>query len=144
MSVKVYNADQVKILIGGFPVDSGMGADEVARIEKDEDDLTVGFSADGEGDVSINNNKWHTLTLTCKRTSGMNVRLSALHKAGQITPAGVLVVPVAVVDAGSNGDLFVAHQAVILRMPDETFGREVSELEWAFKVHNPERFIAGH
>src|SRR5690606_36935353 len=114
--MKVYNADQVKILIGLVPVDSGMGSDEVCRIEKDEDDIIVSSSADGEGTVSVTNNHWHTLTLTCKKTSAMNARLSGMHKAGLLLPQKVLVMPVAVVDTGSNGDLFASHQAMILRM----------------------------
>lgn len=142
--MKVYNADQVKIIVAGFPVDTGMGSDECARIEKDEDDVTTSSSIDGEGTVSVTNNGWHTVTLTCKKTSAMNARLSALHKAGRITAQGILVFPIAIVDAGSNGDLFVSHQAVMLRLPDEAYGREVQEVEWAFKVDNPERFIAGH
>jgi hypothetical protein len=142
--MKVYNADQVKIFVGGLPVDSGMGSDEVARIEKDEDDFTVQASADGEGALSVNNNTWHTVTLTCKKTSAMNLRLSGLHKAGRLLSQGVLIVPIVIVDSGSNGDVFATHQAAILRMPDETYGREVQEVEWAFKALDPERFIGGH
>lgn len=142
--MKVYNADQVKIIVGGIPVDSGMGSDEVCRIEKDEDDIVTTASADGESAISVNNNTWHTVTLTCKKTSAMNAVLSGMHKAGRLLPQGVFVLPIVVVDSGSNGDLFASHKAVMLRMPNESYSREIQEIEWAFKVAEPERFIGGH
>jgi hypothetical protein len=140
----VYNATQVKILVAGVPVDTAMGTDEAVRIEKDEDDISVQSSVDGAGGVSVSNNHWHTVTITTMMTSKANKYLSGLHKAGLLLAQKILVVPLVIVDSGSNGDLLATDKAILTRIPDQSYQREIQSVEWVFKVYNPIRFIAGH
>lgn len=140
----VYTASQVSINIGGIPFDSLMGSDEFLRIEKAEDDVVYEASADGGATLNVIRNTEHTVTLILKKTSPANMKLSAMHKAGQLTGQGVLIIPVTVVDRGSRGDLFVTDKAWIKRLPDESYGRQAQEIEWAFGAHDPQRFIGGH
>lgn len=139
-----YTATQVIINIGGIPFDTIMGSDEFLRIEKAEDDVIYEASADGGGTLNVIRNTEHTLTLVLKHGSPANKKLSAIHKAGQLTGQGVLIVPVTVIDKGSNGDLFASAQAWIKKLPDESRGRQAADIEWAIGVHDPVRFIAGH
>ena len=140
----VYTATQVSINIGGIPFDSLMGSDEFLRIEKAEDDVAYEASADGGGTLNVLRNSEHTVTLILKKTSPANTKLSAMHKAGRLLGQGILIVPIAVVDRGSNGDLFVSDKAWIKRLPDEAYGAQAQEVEWAFGSHSPERFLGGH
>jgi hypothetical protein len=140
----VYTATQVSINVGGIPIDSLMGPDEFLRIEKAEDDVVYEASADGGGTLNVIRSGEHTVTIVLKKTSPANKALSAMHKAGRLLAQGILIVPVAVVDRGSNGDVFVTDKAWIKRLPDESYGKQAGDVEWALGAHNPERFLAGH
>lgn len=140
----IYSATLVSVNIGGIPFDTMLGPDEFLKIEKAEDDVTYEASADGGGTLNVTRNTEHTVTLTLKKTSPANAKLSAMHKAGRLTSQGILILPVAVVDRGSKGDLFVSDKAWIKRLPDETYGQKAGDVEWAIGAHNPERFLAGH
>ncbi len=140
----VYTATQVSINIGGIPFDSLLAKDEFLRIEKAEDDVSYEASADGGGTLNVTRNTEHTVTLVLKKTSPANLKLSAMHKAGRLTAQGILIVPCVIVDRGSNGDLFATDKAWIKRLPDETYGAQAQDVEWAIGAHNPDRFLAGH
>lgn len=140
----VYTATQVSVNIGGVPFDTLLGSDEFLRIEKAEDDVAYEASADGGGTLNVTRNSEHTVTLVLKKTSPANAKLSSMHKAGRLTSQGILILPVSVIDRGSNGDLFVTDKAWIKRIPDEGYGAQSQEVEWALGAHNPERFLAGH
>ena len=140
----VYNARQVSILVGGIPIDKLMGPDEFVRMEKAEDDVSYEASADGGGTLNVLNNGEHTVTIILKRLSKANAKLSAMREAGRALPQGILILPVVIVDRGSNGDLFAAAQAWIKKLPDGGFGRTAQDVEWAIGAHDPKRFIGGH
>lgn len=139
-----YTATQVSILIGGIPFDTLLGPDEFLRIEKAEDDVVYEASADGGGTLNVTHNTEHTVTLVLKRVSPANLKLSGIYKAGRLLDQKVLIVPVVIVDRGSNGDLFVADKAWIKRLPDESYARQATDVEWAIGAHDPIRFLAGH
>lgn len=140
----VYTASQVSILVGGIPIDTLMGADEFCRIEKAEDDVEYEPSADGGGTLNVLHNGEHAVTLILKQVSPANAKLSAVWKAGRLTDQKILILPVVIVDRGSNGTLFATHQAWIKKLPDQSFGRSAGEVEWALGAHDPERFVGGH
>lgn len=144
MSFAVYTASQVSIIVGGIPIGDLMGSDEFCTIEKAEDDAVYEASADGGGTLNVLRNSEHTVTITLKKTSPANAALSGIHAAGQLLDQGILIIPVAVVDRGSNGDLFASHQCWLKKLPDESYGRQASEVAWAIGAHSPSRFVAGH
>lgn len=141
---KVYTPDEVSINFGGVPINSLYGSDEFCKIEKAEDDATYEASADGGGTLNVNRNTFTTVTITLKKTSPDNKALSAIYKAGKLTSQGILIVPIAVVDRGSNGDLCVSDKAWIQKFPDEAYAKQAQDISWLIGVHNPERFIGGH
>ncbi len=140
----VYTATDVSIIFGPTPCGTLVGPDEFLLIEKAEDDNVYEASADGGGTLSVLRNTKHKITLTLKKTSPVNKALSAIHKAGRLAGQGVLILPLTVVDRGSNGDLFATAQAWVEKFPDESYGKQVQDVEWIFGAHDPERFIGGH
>jgi hypothetical protein len=142
----VYNSNQVIALAGTIPIDSGRGDDEFCAIAKAEDEATYKASVDGAGTMSETNNTYHTVTMTLMKTSKGNALLSGLHKAGLAQGNGrtKIIVPISVVDKGSNGNLFIAPEAWIVKFPDESYAKEANTVQWVFGCHDPERFIGGH
>lgn len=140
----VYTAAEVSIIVGGLDISELMGSDEFVKIESASDDVAYEASADGGGTLNVLRGTEHTVTITLKKTSPANAKLSGIHAAGRLLDQGVLIVPVAIVDRGSNGDLFATHQAWIKKLPDEGYGKQAQEVEWALGAHNPTRFLGGH
>lgn len=140
----VYTPTQVNIIVGVIPIVSLFGADEFIKIEKAEDDVIYEASADGGGTLSVVRGSEHTVTLTLKKTSPDNLKLSAMYKAGRLLSQGVLIFPLTILDSGSNGDLFVTDKAWFKRIPDESYAKQAADCEWILGCHSPERFIGGH
>lgn len=140
----VYNSNQVVVSVATLPIDSGRGDDEFVAISQPEDDVEFKPGVDGYGTVSVNNNRYTEVTLTLMATSKGNAVLSGIHKAAKATGAKVAIVPLAVTDLGSLGDLFVGAECWIKKIPDEARAKVVGTVQWVFGCHNPERFIAGH
>jgi hypothetical protein len=140
----VYTATDVSIIFGGIDISDLMGSDEFCRIEKVEDDTAYEASADGGGTLNVLRSTEHNVTLILKKTSPANLKLSAMHKAGRLTEQGVLILPLAIVDRGSNGDVCVTDKAWIKKFPNESYARQAGEVEWVLGVHAPVRFIGGH
>lgn len=144
MAFAVYNSNQVAALVAGIPLDSGRGDDEFVAISQSEDDVTYKPGVDGSGTISVNNNRYTEITFTLMRTSKGNAVLSGLHKAARAGGQKVAVVPIAVTDLGSNGDVFAGAECWIKKFPDENFAKETNTVQWVFGCHQPERFIGGH
>lgn len=140
----VYTPTQVRIIVGVLPIVSLYGSDEFIKIEKAEDDVIYEASADGGGTLSVVRGSEHTVTLTLKKTSPDNLKLSAMYKAGRLLAQGVLIFPLTIIDSGSNGDLFVSDKAWFKRIPDEAYAKQAQDVQWLFGVHSPERWLGGH
>jgi hypothetical protein len=144
MGFAVYNSKQVQCLVGGVDIDGDRGEEDFCAIEKLEEDVVVHSSSDGGGAVSVTNDEWHKVTLTLMHTSKGNAILSGMRAAGKLLPQKVLVLPLIVIDSGSNGNLLASDKAVIAKMADETYSKEIKEVDWVFYVYDPLRFIGGH
>lgn len=140
----VYNSEQVKIILGLIPISSGRGKDDFVTIEKNEDDITEFASADGDGAIAISHNNFWTVTIKLMETSAANAVFSGVYAAGKLLPQGIVITPLTVIDALSNGNLFVTDKAYMKKFASKTYGREVGETEWVFGSFNPAVFIAGH
>ncbi len=144
MAFAVYNSNQVAVLVAGIPIDSGRGDDEFVAISQPEDEVNFKGGVDGGGTISVNNVRYAEVTLTLMRTSKGNAIISGIHKAAKATGSKVAVVPLAVTDLGSNGDLFAGAECWIKKFPDESYAKETNTVQWVFGCHQPERFIGGH
>jgi len=137
-----YSADACSCSVNGLEISSGRGSDEFIRFEQQEQDYTYKAGIDGEGCFSQSNNRYTIATLTMMQTSAGNAVLSALVKAGNLVAGGSMG-PFYFEDRLGNTKV-ISSAAVLLKMPDEVFGRESGEVTWEIGLHQPERIVGGH
>jgi len=141
-ATKVYDADQVKLTIGGFAIESGFADGEFLRIEQESEDFTDVAGTDGEVTRSKTNDRRATITVLLMQTSSGNQALSTLSNLDREAANGVGITPLLIAD--KNGDtLFTASSAWIQKPPDVSFDREATAREWEIRVGDLVRFDAG-
>ena len=101
-ATKVYDADQVKLTIGGFAIESGFADGEFLRVEQESEDFTDIAGTDGEVTRSKTNDRRATITVLLMQTSSGNQQLSALSNIDREGPNGVGITPLLIKD--NNGD----------------------------------------
>ena len=143
MSLKVYNADQVQVVVCGVPVTKGWGDGAFLRIEQNEDSYTEVVGTDGEVTRSRTNNRTHTITLTLMQSSDVNALLSAVHTLDINSPGGAGIGPLIVKD-GSGTSLYIAEKCWVKKPPVVEFGREAGPREWVFSTNNLVRLDGGN
>lgn len=142
MGMKVYDADQVSVIIGAIPIESGFADGEFLRIEQETDDYSDVVGTDGEVTRSKTGDRRATATVLVMQTSNSNQALSALSNLDRITPNGAGVVPFLVKDNNGNG-LYEAEHCWVQRGPDVSFDREATPREWTIRIANLVRNDAG-
>ncbi len=141
-AVKVYDADQVKLTIAGFSIESGFADGEFLRVEQEADDFTDVAGTDGEVTRSKTNDRRATITVLLMQTSSGNQALSALSNVDREAPNGAGITPILIAD--KNGDtLYAASSCWIQKPPDAAFDREATSREWTLRVGDLKRFDAG-
>ena len=85
---KVYDADQVKLTVAGFAIESGFADGEFLRVEQEADDFTDVAGTDGEVTRSKTNDRRATITVLLMQTSSGNQALSALSNVDREAPNG--------------------------------------------------------
>jgi len=140
-----YSPEDVLLIVGGVPIDSGRSPDsDFITIAKAEDEVTYKPSVDGDGTTSSIFNSYHEVNVVLRKTAAGNAVLTGLHKLGQLNSKGFVVVPLMIVDKGSKGNLFASAEAWIKKFPDDNYGKESGDVTWMFGVHAPEHAIMGH
>ncbi len=141
--MKVYSASEITFNFAGIPLDSGRGDDEFCAITKVEDTFTYKAGVDGEGTRSESKNSYHKVTLTMMRTSSGNAILSAIHNGDMAVPGGLGIAPIMVRDRQGTST-FVAAEAWIEKIPDNTYAKEANTVQWVFGCHQPVNFVGGN
>lgn len=109
-----------------------------AKRTSDSQSLTVG--AGGEGCFIKSADRSGEVTLTLLRSSRSNDILSALYKQQEILP-----VPQPLFAKDGLGTSIVSGvEALIKKMPDLSFAKDMSTVEWVFLVAELETFIGGN
>lgn len=142
MGMKVYDADQVSVIIGGIPIDSGYADGEFLRLEQESDDYSDVVGTDGEVSRSKTQDRRATATVLMMQTSSSMQALSALSNLDRSTPNGAGVVPFLVKDNNGNG-LYESEHCWIQRPPDVSMDREATPREWTIRIANLVRNDAG-
>lgn len=142
-ALKVYNPDQVQVVVAGIPVTKGWNDGPFLKIEQNEDSFTEQVGTDGEVTRSRTNNRTHTVTLTLMQSSDVNDLLSALHTLDINTPGGAGIGPLLVKD-GSGRALYLAEKCWIKKPPAVEFGREAGPREWVISTNDLIRFDKGN
>lgn len=141
--MKIYDANEVSIVIAGIPIDSGFADGEFIRIEQDSDDFTDVVGTDGEVTRSKTNDRRATVTLLLMQSSGGNAVLSALNLLDKKAGGGAGVGPFMVRDKQGTS-LYSASKCWIAKPPNVSFGKEAGPREWKIRVAAIERLDGGN
>lgn len=146
MSMKQYDAKDVKIMFGAIPISvaGGLVKDSFITIEKDENDYELYVGCDGEGTRSRNNKGSHTIKIKVQASSMANDLLSAQRVLDLAATNGVGVVPFGITTIPEGRSLGIAQEAWIEKPPAMEFGAEVGECEWTIKTLGGTFFYGGN
>lgn len=143
VGLKIYDANEVTIVIAGIPIDGGFADGEFLRIEQDSDDFTDVVGTDGEVTRSKTNDRRATVSLILMQSSSGNAVLSALNLLDKKTGGGAGVGPFLVRDKQGTS-LYSASKCWIAKPPNVSFGREAGPREWKIRVADLERLDGGN
>lgn len=147
-AVKVYDADQVSVLVGTVaisrgPAASGYADGEFVRIEQQDDDFKIIVGTDGQLTRSKTNNKLTKITIRLMQSSDSNAYLSSLRTADQVGTNGAGIVNVLINDRNGTS-LHAAQFGWVNKPPDAVYDREAKEREWALMCYMDERLDGGN
>lgn len=140
---KIYDADQVTLVICNLPIDSGFADGEFCRIEQDSDDFTDVVGTDGEVTRSKTNDRRATITILLMQTSVGNTILSTLNNLDRNLPGGAGVGVLFIRDRQGVA-IYTASKCWIAKPPDVSFGREATSREWKIRVSDLKRLDGGN
>lgn len=143
MATKVYDADQVSVVLMGVPISSGYADGEFLRIEQEAEDFTHKVGTDGEVTRSKTNNRVAKVTLRLMQSSDGNAALSAINNLDRSAPNGAGIGPFLVRDRQGTS-LFTASKCWISKPPNVTMAREATEREWELTVADLVRLDGGN
>lgn len=144
MGVKIYDANEVTVNIGGVDIDSGFADGEFVKVEQEEQFSTY-TGSDGEVTRSKTNQKTARLTVLLGQSSNGNAALSTLIAADLNASNGAGVVAVMIRDR-QGLSIFSSDAAWLVKHPDESFDREATAREWILDAvtNGASRFVGGN
>lgn len=137
----VWSSNAWTMNIATRSIESGKGTDEFLKIEQAADDFSHTAGLDGEGCWNELGDDYTTITVTLLQTSAGNGILWAIHNASKL--AGGVPVPIYIEDRKGASKL-VATDAMILKCPDETAGKEAGNNTWVIGCSPDKRVVGGH
>lgn len=140
---KIFNADEVSIVIAGALIESGFADGEFLRVEQEGDDFLDTVGTDGEVTVSKSNDRRATITVLLSQTSDGNDVLSALSNLARNTPGLAGAGPLYVRDRQGR-TVYEAAACWIAKPPDATFDRTATSREWKVRCDKLKRFDGGN
>lgn len=126
MSMKVYDPKKVTLIFDGEVI-TGMADDSMIKAEKSEDSMIPHVGVKGEVSVAVNGDNTGKITISLASTSPHNRTLT--QKASSKTVAAI-----SIVDMNEGGVSVSGSEAVIIKPPDVTYGKEVANQEVVFFV----------
>lgn len=142
-STKVYDADQVSIVLMGIPISSGYADGAFLKIEQESADFTVKKGTDGSTTRSKTLDFNAKITLMLMQSSDGNAQLSAIRAADLAAPNGAGIGPMLVRDRAGTS-LYTAAHCWIEKPPDVEFAREASPREWTLHCSDLVRLDGGN
>lgn len=139
MTVKQYDPKSVYVSYAGNLL-TGYADGDFLSAKRNEDSQILIVGADGDGCFVKSNNKSGEVTLTLLRSSPSNDILSALYKVQESLPVPQ---PLFAKD-GLGTSLISSAKALIKKIPDLTFSKEMNTAEWVFIVHDLDIFVGGN
>jgi len=143
MTTKIYDADQVAIIIAGRPLLGGFADGEFVRIERESPAFDDVVGTDGEVSRSKTNDNRATVTVLLMQTSDSNAILSALHNQDKIATGGSGVGPLVIKDLQGT-TLYASGECWVRSTPNASFDRTATSREWEIRVANLQDFTGGN
>lgn len=140
---KIYDLENVSIIFGGIPLDSGFGEGGAVKIAQEEPGFVNKVGSDGSVTRSKTGKKLTKVTITCLQTSSINSKLSVIHNIDLAAKNGAGVVPMLINDNGGLS-LFAAQEAWIEGWPETPYNTDAGDHEWVIWCAKPERFVGGN
>lgn len=146
--MKIYDADQVTILVGNVAISKGVGASgyaegEFVKIEQQEEDFKIKVGTDGQTTRSKTNNILTKITLLLMQTSESNAYLSSLRTADRLGTNGAGVVSLLIQDRQGTS-LHAAQFCWVNKPPDVSYDKEPTPREWELMCLMDERLDGGN
>lgn len=143
MTLKVFDAKNVTVVLADIPIKEGLAADGFLTISPEGDAFGDELGADGEVVRYATHERRYTVELTLMNSSKHHQQLSALHGADVNATGGAGIGAMFVKD-NNGASLLAAPQCWIQKAPDLTFASERGTSTWTFRaVSNPAAMIVG-
>jgi len=129
--VKTYNIAALQLSLAGLTLD-GFGDSDAISIEFMSEEMSSYASADGDVAVAANNDPRLNVKITLHQMSKANAVLSEVWQtqaAAIKLGVGVPITPFFMLDPAS-GDTYREQSAVIMKLPDAAYGKEIDTREW--------------
>lgn len=131
MILPLYNAAAIEASWAGIDfTKGGLGTDVFLEVTQIGALKEVQFGAAGEMGVSKLANRGGTISITLQQSAPLNKELARMAYAEIIDPALMVVAPFIVKDKVGSSSNFIAINAVMTAMPDQSYGVTMGEQTW--------------
>ena len=142
-SFKVYDSNQVSIVIAGIPVDGGYGEDEFVKITSVSDFFSDVVGTDGSVSRSNTNDRRGEVTITLMQTADANDAFSALLTLDINATNGAGVGPMMIRDKSGRA-LYAAEHCWIAARPEVVYKKGAEARAWKIRCSNLQAFDGGN
>jgi hypothetical protein len=139
MSVFTFDPGKFTLIVGGFPI-GGFADGTAIKVSRTNQAYTKHTGLDGVVSRVRSRDKSGEITITLAQTSPSNDVMSAFALADELNDAGV--VPVLVKD-GNGRSVALSGYAWIRKLPDQDYGKEISNREWVMDTADLDIFVGG-
>lgn len=143
-AMKVYNSDELNILVGPVLVNNGLANGDVIRVESSSDIIDYEVGCDGEVAISRTNDHTASIYIMVMSTSAANDGLSILANLAKTAPkmAGAIV-PIEISDRNGRST-YKGANCVVSKEPNRVFGKKANTNEWKIFVAQLVRVDGGN
>ncbi len=133
-ALKIYDADQVSIILGNVAISKGVGVSGYAdgpfvTIEQTKEDFVIKDGTDGQVTRSKTNTFLTKVTLHLMQTSDSNIYLNSLRMLDKLGANGAGVVGLVIRDRQGTS-LHSAQYAWVNAPPQVQYDREATARDW--------------
>ncbi len=133
---KVYNSDEITILLGPVLIDEGFADGEFLRIEQASEDAQSVVGTNGEVAVSRTNDRRATITILLLQTASANQGLSVLSNAFKLSPNSTGAIHPFLASDQNGASKYAAKNAWVMKPPDVSYDRTAQTREWQIECAN--------
>lgn len=143
MAGKTLTYDPTAVLVTWGPLLLGGFADEAVSVVRNNDTFTSKVGADGTVSRVRTADRSGLITVTLNNTSPSNAELSAIMIEDETITSGAGILPMIVKDMSGLSTYFAAD-AWIMKPPDTTLSKEITDRIWIFATGPLDIFIGGN